>query len=179
MRRILLGLICALTVFMDGAPVTAGSAMSEELRTYFLVLRHIRDIYIDELPPDSLMHAGVRGIVRALDPASEITFDEMADEGGAGWKESSISFETIARTIDKHFFHKVGADTLIRFGIASVMSILDPDTVFMERSFSNPSTSAFAESTEASGSAFRSFAPTAPSPSGRCCTKRHRRLWRG
>jgi len=135
MRRILLGLVCALTVLMDGAPLTAGSAMSEELRTYFLVLRHIRDIYIDELPPDTLMHAGVRGIVRALDPASEITFDEMSDEGGAGWKESSISFETIARTIDKRSFYKVGADTLIRFGIAGVMSILDPDTVVMEKVF--------------------------------------------
>ena len=97
MRRILLGLVCALTLLMDGAPVTAGSAMSEELRTYFLVLRHIRDIYIDELPPDTLMHAGVRGIVRALDPASEITFDEIADEGGAGWKESSTGPDGTAR----------------------------------------------------------------------------------
>ena len=78
MRRLLLAFTCALTVLMDGAPVTARSAMDDELRTYITVLRHLKEMYIDEIPPDTLMHAGVRGILRALDPASEVTFDEAS-----------------------------------------------------------------------------------------------------
>jgi|GEM_PF-27889 len=135
MRRLLLAFTCALTVLMDGAPVTARSAMDDELRTYITVLRHLKEMYIDEIPPDTLMHAGVRGILRALDPASEVTFDEASAHEPASWRQSVVAFEKIARTIDRHSFYAVGVDTLIRFGIAGVMSVLDPDTVFMEKIF--------------------------------------------
>lgn len=104
--------------------------VEDEVRNYLLpVVKHLKTYYIDEVPPDSLMRAGVDGLFRALDPGSDFTW---SGEGGS-WPENFTRLERIVHHLDRKAFYSVGADTLVRFGIAGMMSMLDPDTVFMEK----------------------------------------------
>ena len=52
---------------------------------------------------------------------------------GGSWPENFTRLERIVHHLDRKAFYSVGADTLVRFGIAGMMSMLDPDTVFMEK----------------------------------------------
>ena len=106
------------------------SAVRDELNGYAVpVARYIEMYYIDQVPPDTLMEAAVQGLFEALDPGSEFSFEGQGDD----WKANFNIFEAIARQVDRKALYAVGADTLIRFGIGGMMSVLDPDTVFMER----------------------------------------------
>jgi len=93
------------------------------------VIRHIRQYYIEAIPPDTLMQAGIRGLFDALDPGSDYTIHESQQ----GWKDNFASFERIAHAIDSRAFYGVAPDTLVRFGIGGIMSVLDPDSEFMAR----------------------------------------------
>ena len=97
----------------------------------------IHEYYVEEVPPDSLVQAAVRGIFNALDPASEYTFNARAQfDGGSTARQLNHRFYTlmqIAQAIDEKAFYPVAADTLIRFGIAGMMEILDPYSVFLEK----------------------------------------------
>ena len=105
------------------------STLAEELKnSFFPVVNYISKFYMYEISPDSLMRAGLRGIFRSLDPASDY---ELTLEG-ADWRENFITFEQIVRTVDARAYYSVAPDTLVRYGIAGMMSILDPDTVFIE-----------------------------------------------
>lgn len=106
------------------------TTLSDELKTSFLpIVRFIKDYYIDEVSPDTLMRAGLRGIFAALDPSSDFTVSTEDDD----WNRSFTTFERAVRNVDNKAFYSVGPDTLIRYGIAGLMSVLDPDTVFMEQ----------------------------------------------
>ncbi len=103
--------------------------LPEELKnSFFPVVNYISKYYMYEISPDTLMRAGLRGIFRSLDPASDY---ELTLES-SDWRENFITFEQIVRTIDAQAHYSVAPDTLIRYGIAGMMAILDPDTVFME-----------------------------------------------
>ena len=97
----------------------------------------IHEYYVEEVPPDSLVQAAARGIFNALDPASEYTFNARAQfDGGSTARQLNHRFYTlmqIAQAIDEKAFYPVAADTLIRFGIAGMMEILDPYSVFLEK----------------------------------------------
>ena len=127
--------ILFLALFLAMGPLGATSAqgkttMTEELKTSLIpIVQYIRQYYMYEVSPDTLMRAGLRGIFHALDPSSEFNISGTDDD----WDGNFGTFERVARTIDDKAFYAVGPDTLIRYSIHGMMSVLDPDTVFMEK----------------------------------------------
>ncbi len=104
-----------------------GSEMEREFGKFLWpIAEHIHRYYVEEIPPDSLMSAGVEGLFYALDPASDYTLKSRD-------RYPFQTFLKIARSVDQNAFYAVSADTLVRFGIAGMMGILDPYTVFMEK----------------------------------------------
>ena len=123
---------------LAGHLLLAGFAFGEEretrvetqVRDYLVpVVRHLQKFYFDEVPPDSLVRSGVDGLFRALDPESEYTW---SGDGG-NWTENFTLLERILYHLDRKAYYAVGPDTLVRFGIEGMMSMLDPDTIFMEK----------------------------------------------
>jgi len=122
--------LCLVAVLSGDNRVNASGSTKDEFKTYLIpVVQHIRNYYIDEVPPDTLMQAGVRGIFRTLDPASD--FDITSD--AVDWNTNMSILQAITGEVDGKAFYSVGPDTLIRAGIGGMMSILDPDTVFLEK----------------------------------------------
>ena len=125
------GLFAVMSTSLVPSHGQTDALMRQELKSAFLpVYNHIHHHYIDALPPDSLARAGMRGLFQTLDPASEFTFVES---GADDWSGSWATFEKAAFLVNRHAFYAVSADTLVRSSIHGVMSILDPDTVFMEK----------------------------------------------
>ncbi len=97
----------------------------------------IHQYYVEEVHPDSLAQAAVRGIFNSLDPASEYTFNartQLASEDPARLlNDRFYTLMQMAQAIDENAFYPVTADTLVRFGIAGMMEILDPYSVFLEK----------------------------------------------
>ena len=97
----------------------------------------IHQYYFEEVHPDSLVQAATRGIFNALDPASKYTLNARVQfDGESTAKQLNHRLYTLmqmARAIDENAFYPVAADTLIRFGIAGMMEILDPYSVFLEK----------------------------------------------
>ena len=117
------------------ASAAAGEAgprptIHDELKnTFFPIVRFINSYYMYEVSPDTLMRAGLRGIFQALDPSSEFTISGPEED----WQKNFSTFERAVHIVDRKAFYSVGPDTLIRYGIAGMMSVLDRDTVFMEK----------------------------------------------
>ena len=99
--------------------------------------RIVHQHYVEEVHPDSLVQAAARGIFNALDPASEYTFKARTPFDGEGaakrLNHRLYTLMQMAQAIDANAFYPVAADTLIRFGIAGMMEILDPYSVFLEK----------------------------------------------
>ena len=132
MNRRLLGSVCLLHLISVGWSVAdeADVTLKSEFKEYLIpVLERVRQRYIDEVSPDTLMHAGVRGLFEALDPASDYVFTG-SDEG---WNANFSTFQRISRALLDSAFYTVGPDTLVRLGISGMMSILDPHTFLMEK----------------------------------------------
>ncbi len=108
----------------------SGPTIQDELKnSFFPIVRSINSYYMYEVSPDTLMRAALRGIFQALDPSSEFAISGSEED----WQKNFSTFERAVRVVDKKAFYAVGPDTLIRFGIKGLMSVLDPDTVFMEK----------------------------------------------
>tara|TARA_B100001250_G_scaffold409587_1_gene434244 strand:+ start:27124 stop:29010 length:1887 start_codon:yes stop_codon:yes gene_type:complete len=100
------------------------------------VAQQIHQYYFEELTPDTLMQAAARGLFAAMDPASEyeIVTDNMP-KGVHPRKQLANRFTTlmqVAKQLDDNAFYHTPPDTLIRFGIAGMMQVLDPYSVFLE-----------------------------------------------
>ena len=97
----------------------------------------IHQYYVEEVHPDSLAQAAARGIFNSLDPASEYTFNARAqrdsEDAERQLNHRLYTLMQMAQAIDENAFYPVTADTLIRFGIAGMMEILDPYSVFLEK----------------------------------------------
>ena len=97
----------------------------------------IHQYYVEEVHPDSLAQAAARGIFNSLDPASEYAFNARAQLGSEEPERQLnhrlYTLMQMAQAIDENAFYPVTADTLIRFGIAGMMEILDPYSVFLEK----------------------------------------------
>jgi hypothetical protein len=136
--RLVLALLLA-TCPLAAPPAQGKTTMTEELKTSLIpIVTYVRKYYMYEVSPDTLMRAGLRGIFHALDPASEFNItgkplDCDADDDACRWNSNFSTFERAARTVDDKAFYSVGPDTLIRYGVHGMMSVLDPDTVFMEK----------------------------------------------
>ena len=95
----------------------------------------IHRYYFEEVHPDSLVQAAARGMFNALDPASQYTLNSrplVADET-TELNNRLYTLMQMAQAIDEESFYPVAADTLIRFGIAGMLEVLDPYSVFLER----------------------------------------------
>ena len=107
------------------------TTMEEEYQSLLRpVISNIFQIYLDEVSPDSMMHSGIRGLVRSLDPSTELTF---ADREPQGWNENVNTFMQFAKIIDERAIYATSTDTLARFGLAGMLEILDPHTIFLEK----------------------------------------------
>ncbi len=97
----------------------------------------IHQYYVEEVHPDSLAQAAALGIFNSLDPASEYTFNARAqfdsEDATRLLNHRLYTLMQMAQAIDENAFYPVTADTLIRFGIAGMMEILDPYSVFLEK----------------------------------------------
>ena len=119
-----------LVILLVANPLEARSTIEEEFRNVlWKIAQYVDGYYYEQLPPDTLMHASTRGIFKALDPASEYSISQ---------RETTLSsnFYTlmqIVQTVDSNALYSVSPDTLIRFGVAGMMEILDPYTIFMEK----------------------------------------------
>jgi len=101
-----------------------------ELKQYLApVFTHLDRYYIDKVPPDSLMRAGVKGLFSALDPGSDYSFGEPIED----WRENFDTFHRISSAVVDNALYTVGPDTLVRLGISGMLSVLDPDTNFLEK----------------------------------------------
>ena len=132
MNRSLLGTVCFVHLVSLGWSVAdeAEVTLRSEFKDYLIpVVERIRQRYIDEISPDTLMHAGVRGLFQALDPASDYVFNG-SDEG---WNANFSTFQKISHALLDSAFYAVGPDTLVRLGISGMMSILDPHTFLLEK----------------------------------------------
>jgi len=130
MKGRLAAVLCLVALLSGNNRGDASGSAKSEFHTFLLpVVEHIKKHYIDAISPDTLMQAGARGIFRVLDPASEfvINYDET------DWHTNIQILHAIARQVDHNALYSVGPDTLIRAGIAGMMSVLDPDTIFLEK----------------------------------------------
>ena len=134
MSRVLALLLCSI-LFLYSTGLEAKTTVQEEYRNIlWKIAQNIHHYYFEEIPPDTLMHAGVRGIFNALDPASDYTFtdsDTALDQNSLG--RNFYTLMKIAESVADNAHYGVAPDTLIRFGVAGMMEILDPYTVFMEK----------------------------------------------
>ena len=132
-RVLLVG--CALAIY--SSPLSAEDdknaqppTLTHELQHYFVpVVKNLQQFYIDRLPADSLMKAGLGGVFSALDPPSEYDFGDHGEE----WKANVDAFHRISSAVVDSALYTVGPDTLVRLGIHGMLSVLDPDTNFLEK----------------------------------------------
>ena len=129
-------LLLALVAFTSD--LQAERSIEDEYKALLWKTAHrIHHYYFEEVHPDSLMQAAARGIFHALDPASEYTLNartQLDDADDAGQLDQRFyTLMQMAQAIDENAFYPVAADTLVRFGIAGMMEILDPYSVFLEK----------------------------------------------
>ena len=116
----------------------AERSIQEEYRSVlWTIALRIHQLYFEEVHPDTLMQAAAHGLFNALDPASEYTFNttgsEPIEERDHLLRKRFSTLMQVAKALDDNAFYQVSPDTLIRFGIAGMMEILDPYSVFLER----------------------------------------------
>ena len=132
----ILRVLLLLALVASASDLRAARSVEDEYKALLLKTARIdHQHYVEEVHPDSLVQAAARGIFNALDPASEYTFKAQFDGEGSA-KQLNHRLYTLmqmAQAIDENALYPVAADTLIRFGIAGMMEILDPYSVFLEK----------------------------------------------
>jgi carboxyl-terminal processing protease len=129
MIRILTAFSLAL-LLLTGSRLEARSPVEEEfLSVLWTIAQRINHFYFEEIPPDTLMHAGARGIFNALDPGSDYTLTNP----DTSLAQNFFTLMKVSETVAANAHYIVPPDSLIRFGVAGMMEILDPYTVFMEK----------------------------------------------
>ena len=132
----ILRVLLLLVLVASASDLRAARSVEDEYKALLLkTARIVHQHYVEEVHPDSLVQAAARGIFNALDPASEYTFKApFAGEGTAKQLNHRLyTLMQMAQAIDENALYPVAADTLIRFGIAGMMEILDPYSVFLEK----------------------------------------------
>ena len=124
--------IC-LVLLLTSERSQAMSPVEEEFHTILWKIAQIVDRHYysgePEITPDSLLNASAKGIFNALDPASEYTFTRRDTALGSGF----YTLMQMTQSVTANALYGVPPDSLIRFGVAGLMEILDPYTVFMEK----------------------------------------------
>ena len=127
-----------LALVASASDLRAERSVEDEYKALLLkTAQNIHQYYVEEIHPDSLVQAAARGMFNTLDPASEYTLNARAQVDGESTtrrlNHRLYTLMQIAQAIDEKSFYPVAADTLIRFGIAGMMEILDPYSVFLEK----------------------------------------------
>ena len=119
-----------------GSNVAAQNVEKDYKEVLWPVAQRIHEYYFEELTPDTLMQAAARGFFAAMDPASEFDIStESMPKAVHPRKELANRFTTlmqVAKSLDDSAYYHTPSDTLIRFGIAGMMQVLDPYSVFLE-----------------------------------------------
>ena len=131
-------LLLLLALVASASDLRAERSVEDEYKALLLkTAQIIHQYYVEEIHPDSLVQAAAHGMFNTLDPASEYTFNARAQVDGESTtrrlNHRLYTLMQIAQAIDEKSFYPVAADTLIRFGIAGMMEILDPYSVFLEK----------------------------------------------
>ena len=127
-----------LGLLLPVAHARAERSVQEEYRSVlWTIALRIHQLYFEEVHPDTLMQAATRGLFAAMDPASEYTFTPAA-MSAIGNRDQMLRnrFSTlmqVAQSMDENAFYQVAPDTLVRFGVAGMMEILDPYSIFLEK----------------------------------------------
>ena len=126
--------VLLLTCLLTTQPVESSNSIDQEYKAVLWpIAQRIHEYYFEEIPPDTLMQAAARGLFAAMDPASEYEID--TDAMGASPNPRKLlanRFTTlmqVARSLDEKAFYHTPVDTLVRFGVAGMMQILDPYSV--------------------------------------------------
>ena len=126
------------SLLLPVADAHAERSIQEEYRSVlWTIALRVHQLYFEEVHPDTLMQAAARGLFAAMDPASEYTFTPAAlsaiDNRDQMLRNRFSTLMQVAQTMDENAFYQVAPDTLIRFGVAGMMEILDPYSVFLEK----------------------------------------------
>ena len=126
------------SLLLPVADARAERSVQEEYRSVlWTIALRVHQLYFEEVHPDTLMQAAARGLFAAMDPASEYTFTPAAlsaiDNRDQMLRNRFSTLMQVAQTMDENAFYQVAPDTLIRFGVAGMMEILDPYSVFLEK----------------------------------------------
>ena len=126
------------SLLLPVANARAERSVQEEYRSVlWTIALRVHQLYFEEVHPDTLMQAAARGLFAAMDPASEYTFTPAAlsaiDNRDQMLRNRFSTLMQVAQTMDENAFYQVAPDTLIRFGVAGMMEILDPYSVFLEK----------------------------------------------
>ena len=134
----ILRLSLLLALVASASDLWAERSVEDEYKALLLkTAQIIHQYYVEEIHPDSLVQAAAHGMFNTLDPASEYTFNARTQVDGESitrrLNHRLYTLMQVAQAIDEKSFYSVAADTLIRFGIAGMMEILDPYSVFLEK----------------------------------------------
>ena len=126
------------SLLLPVADARAERSVQEEYRSVlWTIALRVHQLYFEEVHPDTLMQAAARGLFAAMDPASEYTFTPAAlsaiNNRDQMLRNRFSTLMQVAQTMDENAFYRVAPDTLIRFGVAGMMEILDPYSVFLEK----------------------------------------------
>ena len=126
------------SLLLPVADARAERSVQEEYRSVlWTIALRVHQLYFEEVHPDTLMQAAARGLFAAMDPASEYTFTPAAlsaiNNRDQMLRNRFSTLMQVAQTMDENAFYQVAPDTLIRFGVAGMMEILDPYSVFLEK----------------------------------------------
>ena len=94
-----------LTTCLQSVSSAQGTTVTKELKTSLIpIVTYIRQYYMYDVSPDTLMRAGLRGIFHALDPASEFTVNGGVDcppeDINCLWNRNFTDFEKAVRAVD-------------------------------------------------------------------------------
>lgn len=122
--------ILVLAALLAAGPLSAGTAVEEEFHSILWKIAQLVDgYYVEDIPADSLVQAAARGVSQVLDPASEYKFVKPDTSLGSNF----YTLMQVTQVIADSAHYTAPPDTLIRFGVAGMMEILDPHSVFMEK----------------------------------------------
>ena len=135
---LLIRILLLLSLVLPMAEARAERTVQEEYRSLlWTIALRIHQLYFEEVHPDTLMQAATHGLFNAMDPGSEYTLrpEDLPDieDRDHLLRDRFSTLMQVAQAMDENAFYQVTPDTLIRFGIAGMMEILDPYSVFLEK----------------------------------------------
>ena len=130
--------VLLLTCLSIAQPVGSSPSIDREYKTVLWpIAQRIHEYYFEEISPDTLMQQRpLAGSLPLWIPHPNTKSIRMPWASPHPRKLLASRFTTlmqVARSLEEKAFYHTPADTLVRFGIAGMMQILDPYSVFLEK----------------------------------------------